>query len=129
MQCVCKCKCHCVILVLRYTSVVLAYHCCVRLVSLYCCETWELTFANEARLRGVERRMIRIMCGVRLVDRVSTDVLRDRVGVVVKIEDMIIQSRLRWYGHVMCGDINSQIREVMELEINGETKKGQTRKS
>ena len=48
------------------------------------------------------------MCGVRLVDRVlSTDVLLDRLGVVVKIEDMIIQSRLRGYGHVMHGDINS----------------------
>ena len=29
--------------------------------------------------------MITMMCGVRLVDRVSTDVLRDRVGVIVKI--------------------------------------------
>ena len=59
------------------------YQCCVRTVLLYCCETWELTVADEMRLRGVERRMIRMMCGVRLVDRVSTDVLRDRVGVVV----------------------------------------------
>ena len=83
------------------------YQCCVRPVLLYCCETWELTVANEARLRGVDCRMIRMMCGVRLVDRVSTDVLRDRVGVAVKIEDMIIQSRLSWYGHVMRGDINS----------------------
>ena len=33
---------------------------------------------------------------VRLVNRVSTDVLRVRVG-VVKIEDMIMQSPLRWY--------------------------------
>ena len=46
----------------------------------------------------------------------STDVLRDRVGVVVKIEDMIIQRHLRWYGHVMRGD-NFQISEVMEVEI------------
>ena len=30
---------------------------------------------------------------MRLADRVSTDVLRDRVGVFVKTEDMIIQSR------------------------------------
>ena len=36
--------------------------------------------------------MIRMMCGVRLVDRVLTDALRDRVGVVVKIEDIIIQA-------------------------------------
>ena len=34
------------------------------------------------------------MCGVRLVDRVSIDVLQDSVIVVVNIEDMIIQSRL-----------------------------------
>ena len=85
------------------------YKCCVRPVLLYCCETWEL----EARLRGVERRMIRMMFGVILVDRVSTDVLRDRVGVVVKIEDMIFQSHLHWYGHVTRGEINSQILEVI----------------
>ena len=103
------------------------YQCYVRPLLLYCCETWELTVADQARLRGVERRMIR-MCRVRLVGRVSTDVLRDRVGVVVKIEDMIIQSRLRWYRHVMRGDINSQIREVMEAEKIGKRKKGPPRK-
>ena len=65
------------------------YH-CVRPALMHCCETWELTVADEARLRGVERRMTRMMCGVRLVDRVSTDVLRAKVGVVVKIEGMTI---------------------------------------
>ena len=68
--------------------------------------------------------MIRMMCGVRLVDRVSTDVLRDREGVVVTIEDFIIQRRLRWYGQVIRRDISSQIREVMEHEIPGKRKKG-----
>ena len=105
------------------------YQCCVRPVLLYCCETWELTVADETRLRGVERRMIRMMCVVRLVDRMLTDVLRDRVGVVVKIKDLIIQSCLQWYSHVMHGDINSQIREVMDVEITGKRKKGRPRKS
>ena len=105
------------------------YQCCVRPLLLYCCETWELTVADEMRLRGLERCMIRMMCGVRLVDRVSTDALRDRVGVVVTIEDFIIQRRLRWYGHVIRRDISSQIREVMEHEIPGKRKKGQPRKS
>ena len=70
-----------------------------------------------------------MVCGARLIDRTSTDVLRDRVGLVVKTEDLIIQSRLRWYGHAMRGDINSQIREVMEVEITGERKRGLPRKS
>ena len=95
------------------------YQCCARPVLLYCCEMWELTVVDEARFCGVECRMIRMMCGVRLVDRVSTDVLWDSVGVVVKIEDMIIQSRLRWYGHVMHGDINSEIVRLWKLKQLG----------
>ena len=67
-----------------------------------------VTVANEARLHGVERRMIRMMCRVRLVGKLLIDVLCDRVGVVMNTEDMIIQSRLRWYGHVMHGDIDSK---------------------
>ena len=105
------------------------YQCFVRPVLLYCCETWELTVADEAGLCGVEHRMISVMCGMRLVDRVSTDILRDWVGVVVKIEDMIIKRRLRWYGHVMRGDINSQKREVLKVKITGKRKKGRPRKS
>ena len=57
------------------------------------------------------------------------DVLRDRLGVAVKIEDMIVQSRLRWYDHVMRGNISSQICKVMEVEMTGERKKGCQRKS
>ena len=71
--------------------------------------------------------MIRMMCGVRLLDRVSTDVLCDRLGVVVKNEDMIIQSCLWWYGHVMCGGINSQILAVMEVQITVKRKEDRPR--
>ena len=47
----------------------------------------------------------------------------------MKIDDMIIQSRLRWCGHTMRGDINSQICEVMEVEITEKRKKDRPRKS
>ena len=59
---------------------------------------------------------------MRLVDRVSTDVLWDKVDSVVKIKD-IIHSRLGWYGHVIHRDINSKIRDVVELEKIGKRKK------
>ena len=61
--------------------------------------------------------MMRMISGVKLVDRVSADVLHDKVGVVVKIQDVIIQSRL-------LEDINSQILEVMKVEVTGKRKKG-----
>ena len=51
------------------------YHRSVRPVLLYCCEIWELTVADEACLHGVECLMIRMMCGVKLVNMVSTDAL------------------------------------------------------
>ena len=50
---------------------------------------------DGARLCGVEHRMTRMICGVRVIDRVLIDVLCDRIGVFLKIEDMIIQSCLR----------------------------------
>ena len=50
--------------------------------------------ADEVRLHGMEHHIIRMMCG-RLVDKVSTEILRDRVVIAVKIEDMIIQSSLQ----------------------------------
>ena len=70
------------------------YQCCVRPIFFSCCETWKLNVVDETSLRGIECRMIRMMCEVRLVKRVSADVLRDKLGVVVKIEDMIIQSHV-----------------------------------
>ena len=39
---------------------------------------------------------------------------------------MIIQSCLWWYGNVMHGYINSQIHEVMEVEITGKKEEGST---
>ena len=77
----------------------------------------------------MKRRMIRMMCGMKVVDRLSTDVLCYRVVFVMNIDDKIIQSRLRCFGHVICIDIDSQIREVMEVEITGKRKKGRPRKS
>ena len=105
------------------------YQCCVRPVLLHCCEIWPLSVADEAKLCGMERHMVMMMCGMRLVDWVSTYVLRGRMGVNVKIEDMIIQSHLWCYGHVMRGYINYQIREVMEVEPTGKKKKGRPSKS
>ena len=75
-------------------------------VLLYYCETWQLTVADKVRLRGLNCHMIRTMCGVRLAYRVSTDILHDRVSIVVQIENMIIQSRLQWCMIMSCMEIS-----------------------
>ena len=53
----------------------------------------------------------------------------DRVDVVLKVDDMIIQSYLWWCDHVIHRDISSQICGVVEVEITGKKrKKGRPRK-
>ena len=64
----------------------------------------------------MELRMIRMICGVSLVDRVSTDVVWDRVGVVVKIEGMIIQTHLLWYGLIIRRDITPKYVRLWSLK-------------
>ena len=46
----------------------------------------------------------------------------------MKIKNMVIQSRLQWFGLVMRGDIISQTGEIMEVEITEKRKKGLPRK-
>ena len=60
----------------------------------------------------MEQREVRTMCGVRLVDRVSSDVLKERVCVVVKMEDILVPSHLRRYENV----IPRQKRRLKEIE-------------
>ena len=63
------------------------YQCCFRAVHLYCSEIWEFTVADELRLHRVGWVMIRIVCGVRMIDWASSNVLRERVvGVVVNLK-------------------------------------------
>ena len=56
------------------------------------------------------------------------DVYGYSTGFVVKIENMIIQSHLRWYGHVIHWDINSNMWGY-GTSNNWERKKGWPRKS
>ena len=59
---------------------------------------------------------------------VLNHVLGDRIVIVVNKEDMTIQSCLWWYGYVMHREFNSQMCEVMEVEITGKRKKSRPRK-
>ena len=61
--------------------------------------------------------MIRAMHQVRLADIVSSNNLRKMLDVFVKIEEILVHSRLRWYSQAIPQDTDSQILEVVELKI------------
>ena len=75
------------------------YRTCVQRVILYGSETWPMKVEDVQRLERTERMMVRWMCGVRLKNRISSEELNGRLG-IVKIMEIVRQGRLRWFGHL-----------------------------
>ena len=57
------------------------YKSCVRSVTSYGSEAWCLRETELAILRRTERAMIRAMCGVKLLDRRTSEELMDMLGI------------------------------------------------
>ena len=53
---------------------------CVQPIIMYASETWEMTNAMMERLRRVEMRMVRWMCGVTLLDKIPSEELKTRTN-------------------------------------------------
>ena len=49
------------------------YKVCVQSVMVYGSETWPMRVEDQQRLERAERMMIRLMCGVSMRDRISSD--------------------------------------------------------
>ena len=99
------------------------YKACVRSVLTYGAETWAMKAGVFQRLRTTERRMLRIICGVTLRDKVESTVIASRVG-VNDLEEHLRQKRLRWFGHIVRRDEEVEIKKVFELKIEGRRKRG-----
>ena len=68
---------------------------------MYASETWEMTNAMMERLRRVEMRMVRWMCGVTWLDKIPSEELKTRMGLGKDVVEAIRESRLRWFGYDM----------------------------
>jgi len=72
----------------------------VRSSMLHGSETWPVRKENEVALQLAEMRMVRWMCNVKVIDRVPSKELRERLGIDYVIL-VLPQNRLQWYGHVL----------------------------
>src|SRR5206468_10546854 len=75
------------------------YKACVRSVVVYGSETWPMKVEDMHSLERAENMMVRWICGVTLKSKISSEELRERLG-IESIQDVVRQGRLRWYGHV-----------------------------
>ena len=77
-----------------------AFNECVLPVMKYGCETWSLSNNQLEKLVTTQRKIERIMIGVTLKDRKSTDWIRKQ-SCVTDIIRSIRESKHRWVGHVV----------------------------
>ena len=57
------------------------YKVVVRPALMYGSECWSITKAQEQKMKVAEMRMLRWMCGLKRLDRISNEVIRSKVGV------------------------------------------------
>ena len=83
-------------------------------------DVWGRDLGNESRgfseaASHKERRMLRMICGVTLKDKVESTVIASRVE-VDDLEEHLRQKRLRWFGHIARRDEEVEIKKVFELK-------------
>ena len=104
------------------------YRTCVRTVITYGCECWPIKKENEDTLKRAERRMIRMMCGVTLRNRVNSQNLQERLGLSEDISVVLKKARLRWFGHVYRREDDVGIKKAFSFDASGRLGRGRPRK-
>ena len=107
----------------------LVYRSCVRSAMLYGSETWCLSENEMGILRRAERAMLRVMCGVKLMDRKKTEDLMQMLGLEETIDQLAKANSVRWYGHVLRRDDDHVLRKALDFEVGGSRKRGRPKKT
>jgi hypothetical protein len=100
----------------------------VRSVLIYGSETWPVKVEDVRRLERTERAMLRRMCGVKLAQRINSEVLYERLG-VEKVKKVVRKGRLRWFGHLERMNGNNWVSRCRKLEVVGQRSRGRGKKS
>ena len=80
---------------------------------------------NEVALKRAEMRMIWWMCGVKLQDRIPSKGLRESDDII----SVLLQNRLRWYGHVLRKEDNDWVKKCMEYDVESARPRGRPKKT
>ena len=101
------------------------YSTCVRSAMLHATECMGLTVKDTCKLQKTDRAMIRWICGVKLKDRVRSDILLDRLK-IPDITETCRANRLRWFGHVQRN--TGWTKRCTEMVVDGKTRLGGQKK-
>ena len=87
------------------------YRTAIRPAMLYGSECWALKGQQEKKLGVAEMRMLRWMSGYTRLDKIRNEYIRNEIG-VAPIEAKMVETRLRWFGHVQRRPVEAPVRRV-----------------
>ena len=68
--------------------------------------------------------MVRSMCGVKLLNKKSTNDLMQMLDLNETIDQLAIANSVRWYGHVLRKDKNNLLRRALHVKVKGAIERG-----
>lgn len=103
------------------------YRALIQPIALYGCETWTLRAKEVNMLNVFEMAALRKISGVKLLDKIRNDVIRERVGQRRSIVNMIYERQNRWLGHVLRMDADRIPKLVLDGQLYGARRQGRPR--
>jgi len=103
------------------------YRVCVQRTTVYGSETWPMKVEDMQRLERTERLIVRWTCGVSLKNRMSSEDLNRRLG-VVGVAEIVRRGCLRCFGHLERKDRNDWVSACRDFDVPEPTSKGIGRK-
>ena len=102
---------------------------CLRSAMLYGSETWRLREKETAVWSKTERAVIRVMCGVKLLDRRNSKELMNMLGIKESLDGMAKASSIRWYGHVWRKEDKNVVVKALKSEVSGSRGRGRPKQT
>src|SRR5678815_4452599 len=99
----------------------------LRPILLYGSECWVLNTMQKSKIEAAEMRVLRLIRGVTLKDRVRSEAIREELGVRPIIE-CIERNQLRWFGHVQRMEDFRYPRRLLNWRLIGTRPVGRPRK-
>ena len=76
-----------------------------------------------AILRRTEKAMMKAMCGVKIIEKRSKE-LMSLIGLKNTLDELAKASEVRWYGHVLRRDNGDVLRRAFDFEMAGRRGRG-----
>ena len=95
----------------------------------YASETWCLGQNERWILQRIESAMVRTICGVNLMDKLSTKDLMQMMDLNETIDQLARANSVHLYGHVLIKDKNNVWRRALDVKVQGTRKRGRRKKT